>query len=99
LGDYLLSIAPAAARATINIAIAQNVPTLLTVSMAITMRWYYTASIARWRRFVAFIKATKRRHWASTCSNIIKRDIAMLQICYLLRVSGAGDGVIELDDG
>ena len=39
-----------------------------------TMRRYDTARIARWRRFVAFIKATKRRHQASSCSNIIKPD-------------------------
>jgi hypothetical protein len=26
-----------------------------------------------------------------------KRDITTLRICYLLRVSGAGDGAIELD--
>jgi len=26
-----------------------------------------------------------------------KRDITMLQICYISRVSGAGDDVIELD--
>jgi hypothetical protein len=46
---------------------------------------------------MAFIKATKRRHRARTCPNIIKRDITMPQIRYLLRVSGAGDGLIELD--
>jgi hypothetical protein len=39
----------------------------------IAMRRYYTACIAQWRRFMAFIKATKRRHWASTCSDIINR--------------------------
>jgi hypothetical protein len=59
-GDYLLRIASAAARVTINTTIMQNVPTLVAVSMAIAMRRYYIARIARWRRFVAFIKATKR---------------------------------------
>jgi len=49
-----------------------HVPTLLAVLIAIAMRWYDTARIARWRRFVAFIKATKRHHRASTCSDIIK---------------------------
>ncbi len=68
--------------------------TLLTISMAVAMRRYYTARIARWGRSMAFIKATKHRHRASTCSDIIKRDIAMPWICYLLRVSGAGDGAI-----
>jgi len=38
LGDYLLHIAPAAARATINTTIMKNVPTLLTILMAITVR-------------------------------------------------------------
>ena len=71
-GDYSLRIAPAAARATINTAIMQNIPTLMAISMAIAMRRCYTPRIARWRRFVAFIKATKRHHRASTCSDIKK---------------------------
>jgi hypothetical protein len=66
------SIAPAAARATINTTIMQNVPTLLAVTMAITMRRYYTAHIVQWRRFMAFIKATKRHHRTGTCSDSIK---------------------------
>ena len=45
-GDYLLHIASAAARATINTTIMQTVPTLL--SMAIAMRRNYIARIARW---------------------------------------------------
>ena len=73
-GNYSLRIAPAAARATINTTIMQYVPTLLAISMAITMRRYFTARIARWRRFVAFIKATKRHHRASTCSDITQPD-------------------------
>jgi hypothetical protein len=73
LGNYSLRIAPAAARATINPTIMQHVPTLLAISMAIAMRRYYTACIAQWRRFVAFIKATKHHHWASTCSDSINR--------------------------
>jgi hypothetical protein len=72
-GDYSLRIAPAATRATINTTIMQNVPTLLAVSMVIAMRRYYITRIARWRRFMAFVKATKRRHRASTHSDIIKR--------------------------
>jgi len=69
------------------------VHTLLAVLIAIAMRRYDTARITRWRRFVAFIKATKHHHRASTCSNII-RDITMPRICYLLRVSSAGDGAM-----
>ena len=56
LGNYSLRIAPVATRATI------------TVSMVIVMRRYCTVRISRWRRFVAFIKATKRHHRASTRS-------------------------------
>jgi hypothetical protein len=41
-GDYSLRIAPAAARATINTAIMQNIPTLMAISMVIVMRRYYT---------------------------------------------------------
>jgi len=45
-------------------------PPLQAISMAVAMRQYNTARIARWRRFMAFIKATKRRHRASTRSDI-----------------------------
>ena len=70
-GDYSLRIASAAARATINTMKMQHVPTLLAVLMAIVMRRYYITRIFWWRRFVAFIKATKCRHWVSTCSDSI----------------------------
>jgi len=73
MGDYLLRIAPAAARATANETPMQRVPTLLAILMAVAMRRYDTVRIARWRRFVAFIKATKRCHRASTRSNSINR--------------------------
>jgi len=46
LGDYLLRIAQAAARATINSTIMKHVPTLLAVLMTIAMRRYYAAHIA-----------------------------------------------------
>ena len=39
----------------------------------IAMRRYYNERIAGWRRFMAFIKATKCHHWASTRSVSIKR--------------------------
>ncbi len=74
-GDYSLHISLAAARVTANKMKMQNVSTLLTFLMAIAVRWYYTARIARWRRFMAFIKATKRHHWASTCSNRHQSDM------------------------
>jgi hypothetical protein len=46
-GNYLLCIAPAAARATINTTKMQHVPTLLAILMAIAMRRYYTTHTAR----------------------------------------------------
>jgi Na+/melibiose symporter-like transporter len=73
-GDYSLRIAQAAARVTIISMIMKHIPTLLAISMAIAMRRYYTKRIARWRRFVAFIKATKRHHRTSTCSDITQSD-------------------------
>ncbi len=54
----------------------------MAVLMAIAMRRYYTARIARWRRFMAFIKATKRSHRASTCSNITQLDTPMPVGCF-----------------
>ena len=77
-GNYSLRIVPSAARGTINKTTIHNVPTfLLAIFMAITMRQqrYDTAHIAWWMRFLAFIKATKRHHWTSTCSNITQSSI------------------------
>ena len=71
-GDYSLRIAPADTRATFNKKTMQNVPTLLAVLMAIGMRQFDTACIARcWMSFVAFVKATKRHNPASTRSDRI----------------------------
>jgi hypothetical protein len=75
LGDYLLRIAPATARVTANKMKMQNVSTLLTILMAMAVRRYYTAFIAQWRRSMAFIKATKHHHLASTCSNRHQLDM------------------------
>ena len=74
-GNHWLCIAPAAARATANKTKVQNVSTLPTSLMAIAVRQYYTARITRWRRPMAFIKATKRRHRASTRSNRHQSDM------------------------
>jgi hypothetical protein len=54
--------------------------TLLAVLMAIAMRRYYTVCIARWRRFVAFIKATKRHHRVRTHSDITQSDTPTLVV-------------------
>jgi len=73
LVNYSLRIAPAATRATANETTMQHAPTLLAISVVIAMRRYYTVRITLWRRFVAFIKATKRRHRASSHSDSINR--------------------------
>ncbi len=54
-GDYSLRIALAAARATANKTTMYHVPTLMAISVVITMWRYYTTRIARWRRSRAFI--------------------------------------------
>ena len=41
--------------------------------MAVAVWRYYTVRITRWRRLMAFLKATKRRHWVSTCSDNMNR--------------------------
>ncbi len=71
-------LAPYRAMETINKTTMQNEPSLLAFLMAIAMRWYYTAHIAGWWRFVAFIKATKRHHRASTRSDITNRTCLSL---------------------
>ena len=48
---------------------------MLAVLMAIAMWGYYIACIARWRRFVVFIKTTKCHHWTSACSDITQSDM------------------------
>ena len=64
----------------------EHVPTLLAISMAIAMRRCYTPRIARWRRFVAFIKATKRHHRTSTRSDSVNRSS---QCCYFRDISSS----------
>jgi hypothetical protein len=64
----------------------EHVPTLLAILMAIAMRRCYTLRIARWRRFVAFIKATKRHHRTSTRSDRVNRSS---QCCYFRDISSS----------
>jgi hypothetical protein len=72
LGNYLLSIAPAAARATSKQMKMKSAPNLLAVLMAMLMRRYVTLCIIRWRRSRASLEATGRHHCASIMSNNIK---------------------------
>ena len=74
-GNYSFCIAPAAARATANKTTMQNTPPLLAILMAMVVRRYYTVHIPQWRWFMAFLKATKRCHRASTCSDITQSDM------------------------
>jgi hypothetical protein len=71
-GNYLLRIAPAAARATANEMTAKNRPLLLAILMAAAVRRYNTACIAQWRRSKASLEAIGHRHWASIAANSIK---------------------------
>jgi hypothetical protein len=73
-GDYMIRIASAATRATINKTMMQHVATLMAISIVMAVGRYYTLSIAQWKRFMAFIKATKCRHQASTRSDITQSD-------------------------
>ena len=52
-----------------------NTPTKLAVSMAIAMRRYDTACIARWRGSRASLEATGCHHRASTRSDSMQSDI------------------------
>jgi hypothetical protein len=69
LGDYLLRIAPAAARAT-GIQTTINKHTCKDGHfMAMAMHQYVTVCIAQWRRSRASIEATGCRHRASITPN------------------------------
>ncbi len=92
-GNQLLRIALAAARAAANKTTMQNVSTLLTILMAVMEWWHYIAHIAWWRRFMAFIKATKRCHQASTCSDSIQSVTPTLLGFILCRWSHTVDGL------
>jgi hypothetical protein len=51
-----------------------NTPKKLAVLMAMAMRQYVTAHVARWRRFRALLDATTRRHWASVAADSCNRS-------------------------
>jgi hypothetical protein len=86
-GNYLLLITPAAARVTANKTKMQHVSTWLTILMGVAVRRYYTACIAQGRMSMAFIKATKRRHWASTCSDSINRTrLPLIGVYFIVKL-------------
>ena len=81
-GNYLLSISPAAARATGKQKQSTNTPKQVAMFMAAAVRRYNTAHVARWRRSRALLEATGRRHWASIMSN--NRNWTWLQRFFLM---------------
>ncbi len=58
-----------------------NTPKKVAMLMAVVVRWYNTACIARWRRTRALLEATGRRHGASIMSDNINRT--WLQLFFL----------------
>ena len=73
IGQLLITYYPGCRQGDIQQKDEENTLNSLAISMAIAMRWYYTVRIAQWKRSRAFLKATKRQHRASTCSDIINR--------------------------
>jgi hypothetical protein len=71
-GDYLLRIAPAAARAIGKQTTINKYTYKAGILMAMAMRQYVTARIAQWRRSRALLEATGRHHQASIMPNNIK---------------------------
>jgi hypothetical protein len=61
-------------------------PPLLAILMAVVVGRCYNPRIARWSRFVAFIKATKRHHRTSTRSDSFNRSS---QCCYFRDISSS----------
>ena len=79
-------------RRPINTTMMQHVPTLLPTSMAIAMQRYNTKCIARRRRFVAFVKATKCHHRASTRADRHQSDMPtpILGAYFIVKLSKKG---------
>jgi hypothetical protein len=50
----------------------KNAQTLLAILMAMAVRWYNTACIARWRMSRDSMEATGRRHWASIHNKVLR---------------------------
>ena len=94
-GDYLLHIAPEAARATGNHTKINKYTKKLAVSMAMAMRRYVTACIAWWRMSRALLEATGRCHRVSIMSNNIKgtwlRQFFLM--FFIVKTIGKGHGL------
>ncbi len=68
-GNYSLSIAPGPPGQQVDKQLSTNDSKKVAKLMAMAMRRYVTAHIARWRRFRAFLNANKRHHWASIAAD------------------------------
>ncbi len=70
-----------------------NTPKKAAVLMAMAMRWYVTACIARWRRSRASLEATERRHQASIMSDSINRTwLRCFFYVFIVKTIGKGHG-------
>jgi hypothetical protein len=68
-----------------------NTPAKLAISMAIAMRRYVTACIARWRRSRASLEATGRRHRASIMpDNIVGTCLWHFFYVFIVKTVGKG---------
>ena len=74
LVEYSLRFALAAAMVSIKTTTIKNAPTLPAIWMAMAVRRYNTARIARWRRSRAMLDATGCRHRASIAADISLRS-------------------------
>ena len=68
-GNYLLHIAPAAARAIANKTTMKKWTNLVAILMAAAVRRYNTVRIPRWRRSRALVEPVGRCHWASIAAS------------------------------
>jgi hypothetical protein len=71
-----------------------NTPKKVAILMAIAMRWYVTARIARWRRSRASLEATGRRHWVSNMpDNIVRTWLQHFFYVFMVKTVEKGDGL------
>jgi hypothetical protein len=72
---------------------ATNTPAKMAILMAMVMRRYVTARIARWRRSRASLEATGRRHWAGIMpDNIVGTWLQRFFDVFIVEAVGKGHG-------
>jgi hypothetical protein len=69
--------------------------------MAVAVRQYYTACIAQWRRFMAFLKTTKRCHRVSTPSDWHQSDMPTptLGVYFIIKLLKMGSSCPNNNNG